>query len=151
MKRNNVTSTVEASRRRAGQIAAIHVLASKELGLDRATYEAILQRVAGVASAADLDGRGRQAVLNELRRLSGSTASRRAYDELPDAPINPRADLKPMLDKIGAILVQDGRSWAYAHGTAKRMFGADRIEWLSPDQLHRVVAAFIYDARRRSR
>lgn len=53
---------------RTADLAKIH-LAKQQLGLDDATYRALLQRVAGVDSARDLDPGGRGQVLAELRRL----------------------------------------------------------------------------------
>jgi phage gp16-like protein len=144
-------STDEAAKRRTSQLAAIHVMASKQLGLDRETYVALLQRVAGVSSSASLDGRGRQLVLDELRRLAGGTAKYRAHAAVPDEPENPRADIAAMIGKVSAILADGGRTWSYAHGMAKKMFKVARVEWLNPDQVHRIVAALSYDQKRRGK
>ena len=50
------------------KLALIHV-AKARLGLDDQDYRALLNRVAGVGSARDLDAGGFSAVLNELSRL----------------------------------------------------------------------------------
>jgi phage gp16-like protein len=132
------------------QLAAIHVMASKRLHLDRETYVALLQRVAGVDSAGKLDGRGRAAVLDELRRLAGEGQQHmRNAVNLPDAPHNVREEIAGMVAKVGAILAETGKSWNYAHGTAKRMFRVQRVEWLRADQLHKLVAALQISANRR--
>lgn len=134
---------------RVRQLAAIHVMASKRLRLDRETYVALLQRVAGVNSSADLDARGRAKVLDELRRLAGEGQQQmRNAVSLPDAPQNVREEIAGMVAKVGAILAELGKGWNYAHGTAKRMFNVQRVEWLRPDQLHRLVAALSYSQRR---
>ncbi|MEI7036463.1 regulatory protein GemA [Fulvimonas yonginensis] len=137
---------------RVRQLAAIHVLASKRLRLDRETYELLLQRVAGVSSSADLDARGRAKVLDEMRRLAdeGEKQMDNAVS-LPDAPQNVRDEVAGMVAKVGAILAELGKGWNYAHGTAKRMFKTDRVEWLRPDQLHRLVAALQISANRQRR
>lgn len=138
------------SDQRRRQLAAIHVLASKKLLLDRDTYVALLQRVAGVRSSADLDGPGRDRVLDEMRRLAGEGQRQmRNAVNLPDAPQNVRDELAAMVSKVGAILAERGKCWNYAHGTAKRMFKVQRVEWLRPDQLHRLVAALSFDQRRK--
>lgn len=143
------TPIANASIQRNRQLAAIHVLASKRLRLDRDTYVELLQRVGGVASSADLDQRGRIKVLDELRRLTGEGQQqmRNAVD-LPDAPQNVRDEIAGMVGKVGALLAESGKSWNYAHGTARRMFKVQRVEWLRADQLHRLVAALSYAQKR---
>lgn len=144
-----VSTMMEAGARRAKQLAAIHVMAAKRLHLDRETYVALLERVAGVDSAGKLDGRGRAQVLDELRRLSGEGA-RQMHNamNLPSAPQNVREEVAAMVGKVGALLAETGKSWNYAHGTAKRMFKVQRVEWLRADQLHRLVAALQISANR---
>lgn len=146
------TPITKTSTSRNRQLAAIHVMATKRLHLDRSTYVALLQRVGRVASSADLDARGRAKVLDELRRLAGE-GQRQMHNavDLPDAPQNVRAESEGMVSKIGALLAESGKSWAYAHGIAKRMFHVQRVEWLKPDQLHKLVAALSYAQKRMRR
>ncbi|MHB1273639.1 MAG: gp16 family protein [Rhodanobacter sp.] len=142
-------SATKSTTQRNRELAAIHVLASKRLHLDRDTYVALLQRVGNVVSSADLDHRGRATVLDELRRLAGEGQQQmRNAVSLPDAPQNVRDELAAMVGKIGAILAEVDKSWAYAHGIAKRMFHTQRVEWLRPDQLHKLVAALSYAQKR---
>jgi len=146
----SVTTMMQAGDRRTKQLAAIHVMASKRLHLDRETYVALLQRVAGVDSAGKLDSRGRASVLDELRRLAGEGQQQmRNAVNLPDAPQNVREETAGMVAKVGALLAELGKSWNYAHGTAKRMFKVQRVEWLRPDQLHKLVAALQISANRK--
>ena len=143
------TPITNAAKARNKQLAAIHVLASKRLHLDRDTYVALLQRVGGVASSADLDQRGRVKVLDELRRLTGEGQRQmRNAVNMPDAPQNVREEIAGMVSKVGALLAEAGKSWNYAHGTARRMFKVQRVEWLRADQLHRLVAALSYAQKR---
>lgn len=139
----------KAAARRRAQLAAIHMTAQR-LRLDRETYMALLQRVADVTTAADLDGPGRAKVLDELRRLAGDGA-RHARNAVPPphAPRQVREEATAMIGKIGAILAESGRDWNYAHGLARKMFHVQRVEWLRADQLHRVIAALAIDQRRR--
>ena len=149
MKRDTVRS-LEAADRRRKDLAAIHVMASKQLRLDEDTYRALLERLAGKRSAADLNTRERMAVLDELRRLVGGGVQRMRNAVPPvDEPTNVRAELRAMVSKVGAILEEAGRSWAYAHGLANRMFRVQRVEWLTASQLHRLVAALSIDQKRR--
>ena len=146
----SATSIDRASERRRRQLAAIHVLATKRLRLDRETYIALLERVGGVRSSADLDSSGLSRVLDEMRRLAGEGQRQmRNAVNLADAPQNVRDEVAAMVTKVGAILAEMGKSWNYAHGTAKRMFKVQRVEWLRPDQLHRLVAALQISANRR--
>ncbi|WP_424682944.1 gp16 family protein [Frateuria sp. YIM B11624] len=136
-------------RARVRQLAAIHVLAKKRLRMDQDTYVALLQRVGGVSSSADLDARGRAKVLDEMRRLAGEGEKQMGNAvSLPDAPQNVREEVAGMVAKVGALLAELGKGWNYAHGTAKRMFKVQRVEWLRPDQLHRLVAALQISANR---
>ena len=49
----------------------------------------------------------------------------------------------------GSALLADGKKpWAYAHAMAKRMFGVDRVEWLSDEHMHKLVAALQIAANR---
>jgi len=52
------------------------------------------------------------------------------------------------LEAIQATLGALGKDWAYADGIAKKMFGVDKAEWLSPEQLHDLQTALIYHERR---
>ncbi len=133
---------------RYSELAAIHVLA-KRLDMDQDTYRAMLHRMTGQCSSGDLDMKGRRLVLDEMRRLSGESTTHAAIDtSAPNAPQQVRADTRAMLTKVQAILKATGKSWNYAHGTARRMFKVQRVEWLRADQLHRVVAALNYQQER---
>jgi len=135
---------------RTRQLAAIHVIANKQLRLDRETYVGLLQRIGGVSSSADLDERGRVRVLKELRRLTGEGDRQMANAvAMPDAPQNVRDEIASMVSKVAAILAEIDKPWSYAHGTARRMFKVQRVEWLRADQLHRLVAALQISANRR--
>lgn len=135
---------------RTRQLAAIHVIAQKQLRLDRETYVGLLQRVGGVSTSADLDERGRVRVLKELRRLTGEGERQMSNAvALPDAPQNVRDEIASMVGKVAAILADIGKPWSYAHGTARNMFKVQRVEWLRADQLHRLVAALQISANRR--
>ena len=125
------------SDRRARELARIHV-AAKQLNLDRETYEALLLRVAGVRSAADLTPRGRGAVIAELERLGAPR---------PRSQGAPKGE-HPMLAKVGALLTELQAPWSYADAIARQMFGVERVAFLrgQPQRMRAVIAAL--DARR---
>lgn len=146
---------IDPTARRRKQLAAIHVIAQKQLRLDDATYRELLARVSAQhgeprRSAADMDAHQRAEVLNELRRLTGDGARQmRTATPPPDgAPAQVREELAAMVAKVGALLAEAGRGWPYAHGMARRMFKVQRVEWLSAEQLHRLVSALVYDQKR---
>lgn len=135
----------QAAERRTKDLARIHV-AKKQLGLDEEAYRALLERVAGVRSSADLSTAGRSAVLREFARLGFKVMpGKRGHVGRPKG-----LEARPMLTKVEALLTDAGRPWNYAHGLAERMFEVKRVEWLGDDQLHRLIAALEIDARRRA-
>lgn len=139
---------------RRRELAKIH-LAKKQLGLDDATYRAILHETAGVESAAKLDGPGRRAVLAHLERCGFKPKRGKPH---PGQPHNLLSTSRgPLLRKIEALLADKGKReeryvpWSYALGILKRQGGPEKIEWASPEQLQAVIAALSSDARRKGR
>ncbi|MEP7041877.1 MAG: regulatory protein GemA [Dokdonella sp.] len=137
---------LDEKERRRRDLAAIHA-SSKQLGMDRDAYEAMLHRLTGQRSSAKLSAPLRAKVLDEMRRLG---AAKPAVDtrrgkarpgEYPGAPHN-MAQLPMMVSKIEAQLTDMSLSWAYADSIAKRMFGIARIAWVrNEDQLKAIIAA----------
>ena len=129
--------------RRQVDLMKIH-LGKKQLGLDDETYREMLQQVTGARSSADLDESGRRKVLAHLRKC-GAVFTPRGRPQ-------PASEKRPLLGKIYALL--GDRPLAYAEGILKQMFGhraPERLEWATPAQLHKVVAALSIDQRRRRR
>lgn len=124
---------------RRAELAKIHILA-KQLRLTDEQYRAVLWTVARVDSARDLDTHGRRRVIEQLKsHMPGAAESKRA------AP-----DREPMLHKVRELLGERGDN--YAIGILRHMFGKDapeQLEWATPRQLHKIVAALMYDAKRR--
>ncbi|MFH1984145.1 MAG: regulatory protein GemA [Pseudomonadota bacterium] len=137
---------------RQRDLAKIHI-AKKQIGMDEATYRDMLLAVAGVDSAAALDDAGMRRVLQHLA-MSGfkGKAGRKTGAAYPGRPKNmDDFERGPMLRKIEALLAEAKRPWDYAHGIAKQMFRTERVEWLPTEDLHRVVSAMVYEARRAGR
>jgi len=130
---------------RRRELAQIHI-AKAQLGIDDDTYREMLWTIARVHSAGDLDFTGRKRVLEHLRaRGFTPRASKKARRPAPSA------DRAAMVAKVRAMLAEAGRQDGYADGMARQMFHVDRYEWLPPDQLHKLVAALVINARRRAR
>ena len=129
---------------RRSLIAKIKI-AQKELGLDDATYRAVLLRVTGKSSCTECSIPELERVAEDMRQHGfkpKNSAGRRP---------NRRDSADQMMRKIEALLLDNGWSWNYAHGTAKRMFGVDRVEWLSDGNMHKLVAALQIAANRRKK
>ena len=137
---NTCQQHADASRIR--ELARIHCLA-KQLGLDRDIYESMLQSIAGVSSARDLDAAARRRV---IAHLQGKLPDGCQYGRIPRT-----LDARPMLRKIGALLAESGRSWNYAEGIARRVCKRARLEFCGDADLHKIVAALMYDQRRRAK
>lgn len=131
------------------QLGRIHQ-AKKQLQLDDDTYRALLQRVTGKASSADMTTEERNQVLREFARLGFKDADQQARKRVYAGRPRNVADV-PMLKKVEALLAHAKRPWSYAHSMAKKMFGRDRVEFLRHDELHKLVAALQADANRLSR
>lgn len=131
-----VGDNAEGRRRRLRDLALIH-LAKQQLGLDDDTYRALLENVAGVRSARELDAAGRAAVLARLRehgfRPFAGTAARRGTPQaryirwLWSRLVN--AGRLPRDAQIGAWLKAHTRRW-HPRG----------IGWARPESLPRDVA-----------
>ncbi|MCY1459944.1 hypothetical protein D9M71_774620 [compost metagenome] len=117
------------------------------MALDEDTYRALLNRVAGVTSAKDLNPLKTAAVIAEFKRLGwkpkGGKSGRAAPKVIPDR--------QKQIGKIGAFLAEAGREWAYVDGMAQKMFKVERVEWLDARQLGSMISALAYDAKRKGR
>ena len=133
--------TPEAARKK--DLARIH-LAKKELGLEDEAYRDLLKGTTGRTSSADLSAKERWQVLMAMAKLGAKAAA----EPYPGRPARPRADKEALIGKIEAQLAEAKRPWAYAHAMALRMFKVNQVQWLDADQLHRLVAALAYDAKR---
>lgn len=138
----------DADRFRKDELAKIHV-AKAQMKWDDDTYQAILQRITGKTSAADLTARERAAVLDEFYRLGWSAKNHRIPDRKATARPTVEWDKGPLIGKIGALLAEAGRPWGYADGCARHMFGLASIRFCTSDQLMKIVAALMYDQKRR--
>ena len=135
---------MDAQAQRRKLIAKIKI-GQQQLGLDDATYRALLLRVSGKNSCTKLDMRGLEAVLAELEKQG--FAPKAKGGKRP----NRRASADAMLKKVGALLAELGYHWNYAHRMERGMFKVDRVEWLTDEHLHKLVAALQMHANRKKK
>jgi len=130
---------------RQKELAKIHI-GRKELGLDEGTYREMLQNIAGVSSARDLDKPGRLAVLDHMKACGFKQAHRSA--RASGMHVSAANDRNVFLCKIEATLSELRLPWSYADGVARRMFKVDRVRWLKPPDLQKLMVSLIYISNR---
>ena len=121
-------------------------MAATQLGMDTADqnenseYRSMLWTVARVRSSALLDFAGRKKVIDHLKDCGAKLRTPRPA---------PTGDKAPLVGKIRAQLIALGnKPDAYADGMARKMFGVDRVEWCTPEQLVKIVSALNYSLKR---
>ena len=129
---------------RPRDLKLIHA-ARRQMAWDDNTSRAILERVTGKSSAADLNAKERKAVLDDFARLGWRVKTRKGHRK----PGTVGLDRQKLVDKIEAYLSEAKLPWAYADAMAKRICKVDSVRFCEPDQLHKLVAALEYDQRRR--
>lgn len=129
------------------QLGRIHA-GAKALGMDEETRRALLERVTGKRSSADMTGAERNAVIAELVRLGFKADDAQTRKRVfAGRPKNVK-DV-PLLRKVEALLAEGKKPWSYAHAMAQQMFKRDRLEFLRHDELHKLVSALQIDANRK--
>lgn len=123
---------------RRSELAAIHT-ARKDLALAEDTYRDLLERITGKRSAADLDERGRRAVIEEFRRLGWKKkhAKRAGTRALATDGISRKIRaLWLSLYQLGSV--RDPSENALA-AYVKRLTGVDALQWQSAVQANTVI------------
>lgn len=135
---------------RNNDLAQIH-MAKAALKLDDGAYRALLSERYGVLTSAALGPQQRQDLLTEFERRGWRRgwAGKKRRGTTPSNFIPARSKDTDQLAKIRAMLAEAGRPIEYGDALAKRIVQVDRLEWATPDQLHKIIAALEYDARRR--
>lgn len=129
-------------------LAKVHI-GAKALGLDDDTYRDMLEALTGQRSAGKLSEKQLALVLAAMRKRGWNDEDPRPARKKPKPRATPGS--APLLDKVGALLADSRRPWAYAVGMAKRMYQVERLEWAKPEQLRGIVAALTKDAQRRAK
>lgn len=129
---------------RQKMLSKIHI-GKKQLGLDDDVYRDLLVQATGKRSCKDMTDNELAAVLNLLQQKGfGADAGAKGYQHTPLH----FAEQGAMMRKMGALLTQMGKSWAYAHGIARKMFNVDTVQRCDGEQMRKVLAALNYQARR---
>jgi phage gp16-like protein len=137
--------TAEEQRKR--ELAQIHI-AKTQLGLDDDTYRDMLFNVAGVRSSRDLTTTGRLRVLQHFEE-KGWKKKGPARTQCGKSPTT-ALDKEALMGKIAALLTEMALPWAYANGISQQMKFEQRVDWCTPQQLHKIVAALMYKARKQN-
>ncbi|EGT5658496.1 regulatory protein GemA [Citrobacter braakii] len=116
------------------------------LGWDDATYRVTLQRLTGKASATRCSLEELQTV-KEYMHTAGFPRQSPKHGRRPSVA----SSRQTMLNKVGALLADAGRPWSYAESMAKRMFQRERVDWLTSEELTKLMQALAIDAKRRAK
>ncbi|HVT36069.1 MAG TPA: regulatory protein GemA [Nevskiaceae bacterium] len=130
------------------ELGRIHIL-KEALGLDRATYEAMLWTIGRKESAAELDDYGRRQVIAHQEALLRQVDPKHRALSYPARPRNLDVGDRKELRKIEALLADAGVDWSYAHGLARRMYRRDRVQLCHAGQLAGIIAALEKQALKR--
>lgn len=123
--------------KRKGLIAKIKI-AQSQLAMEDDVYRAMLARVSGgKTSCTQMSLPELQAVAEEMKRMGFKQTAPKGKGVRPH--LTPDRDA--LLNKLEALLTVGGKSWNYADGMAKKMFGKDLVRFLTPTQLYKLVQA----------
>jgi phage gp16-like protein len=111
--------------------AMIHV-AKNQIGMTEDEYRALLSSV-GVKSSKDLNNKTFGDVMDRFKELGFKPKkSSRKTDNLPRSK-------SALMKKLEAIILDMGLDWSYADAIAKSRFKVDRVQWLEPAPLRKLV------------
>lgn len=137
------------AKRRQGQLAKIHI-GEKQLFGSKDAYRDMLESVAGVRSAADLDEAGRVKVIEHLETCGAKFAPARKSGHKRKPPKAP-PETERQVAKIRAMLAEDGLPDSYAESILRQMTGHPHrppLAWATSEQLRHVIAALAYHRKR---
>lgn len=134
-----------ARQRRRAMIAKVHV-AQKALGLIEDDYRAVLLRVGGATSAAELADRDLEKVLAEFTRLGFSARAKRTGAKPADHPTARKA--RAMWISLGQLTAISDPSEAALEAFARRQLGCERMQWADQRLGYRLIEALKAIAQR---
>lgn len=129
---------------RKAAMAQIHI-AKKQLGLDDDTYRQMLIAITSKNSCKSMHYSELKQVISHLKKC-GFQNKPHSFGQRP----NPGAGRRPLMSKVEALLADNGLHWNYAHSMAHHMFDIEKVEWLKPEQLRKLVAALEISIRRQA-
>jgi len=118
---------------RRGLLAMVHC-ARKDLALDEDTYRAVLEQVGGKSSARDLSDADLGRVVERFRAQGWAPKQAKPFSKKPAARM--AWALWSQLGKRGELQVPD-RSGMRAF--CKNLVGVEEPDWMTPEQLSRVI------------
>jgi phage gp16-like protein len=121
-------------------------IAQKALGLDDGTYHAILERLTDKRSCTELTVPQLVRVVAYMRQIGWQEPAKKPSRRKPVIP-----EAAGYVNKIEALLAEAKRPWSYAVTIGRNMYGAEKLEWLTPDQVRGVMVALMRDAERHGR
>jgi phage gp16-like protein len=125
------------------ELAKIHILAKKNLGMNDDEYRCMLRQITGKESSAKLNWRQRAEVIDHLRSLIDGP-------KYPGRPHNMDSynSRAAQLGKIEALLTIGGKPWAYGDALAQRICKVERLAWVPDGELYKIITALRMQAKR---
>lgn len=116
------------------------------LGWDDIVYRQTLERLTGKTSATRCSLDELQTV-KEYMHSAGFPRQSRKHGRRPSVA----KSRKGLLSKVEALLADASRPWAYAESMAKHMFDRECVDWLTTEELTKLMQALAVDAKRREK
>lgn len=138
-------ATEALARQRNARVVAVKA-AQRQLGMDDATYRAMLMGQTGKNSATLLTLPELAQVLDYMHR----SGARHPTRDGGRRRVIPAADRAALMTKVHALLSQLSATLAYADAICKRNHWCDRVDFASPALLHKLVGALSRTLRSRS-
>lgn len=113
---------------------------------DDETYRQTLKRLTGKDSSTRCNFEELQTV-KEYMHTAGFPRQSRKHGRRPSVPKTRQG----LLSKVEALLAEAGRPWSYAESMARRMFQRERVDWLTTEELTKLMQALAIDAKRRGK
>lgn len=117
-------------------IQKIHI-GKAELKLDDNAYKMLLLEAVDKPSCTMMSDRELMIVLKTMQQKGFKVRSKKHGNRPTASKYAPNRQL--LMSKITALLTESKKPWSYAHAIAKRSFGIERVQWLTDDQLHKLV------------
>lgn len=121
---------------RKQMIQKIHI-GKNELKLDDNAYKMLLLEAVDKPGCSMMTESELMTVLQTMK-AKGFVVKSKKYGKRPTAS-KTAPNRQGLMNKIGALLYQSKKPWDYAHAIAKRSFSIERVQWLTDDQLHKLV------------
>lgn len=115
---------------------------------DDVLYRQTLMRLTGKTSATKCSLEELQRVKEYMHEAGFPRLTPKKHGRRPSVATSREA----ILGKVEALLTDAGRPWQYAESMAKHMFKRETvIEWLTTEELTKLMQALAVDARRRAK